>query len=73
MKHNVSILDGAIRWVLAAMFLTASLTLPGQSLLALLAAVVGLVLIATALQRTCPIYSLLGISTCRREPAPRHH
>ena len=71
MKHNVGILDGAIRWMLAAAALAASLALPGQSVLALLAAVVGLALIATALMRTCPIYSLLGISTCPREPAPR--
>jgi len=71
MKHNVGILDGAVRWVLAAAFLAASLTLPGRSVLALLAAVAGLVMIATALQRTCPLYSLLGINTCPRDPARR--
>lgn len=32
----------------------------------------GLVLIATGTLGSCPIYTLLGASTCPRKPAPGH-
>ena len=72
MKHNVSTVDSAIRWTLAAVFLAVSLAFNDRPLLTLLAAAAGLVMIGTALLRTCPLYALFGISTCRDAPAPRH-
>jgi hypothetical protein len=72
-ERNVGRIDAAIRWSLAVVFFGASLVLNGIPVVALAAAVLALVMVATALTGSCPLYRLLGISTCPRNPAtPRH-
>lgn len=65
MVHNTGGIDRAVRLVLGIMLLGlyGALEAPWRYLTLL-----GLVLIATALTGFCPLYRLLGISTCRRPP-----
>lgn len=69
MKHNVGRIDAVIRWFLAAIFFGISLAYNQSPAIALLAAAAAVVMVATALTRTCPIYWVLGIDTCPRNPA----
>jgi len=71
MEHNVGKIDSRIRWILAAVFFAISLGFNGNPAIGLLAAVVALVLVATALTRACPLYHLFGLKTCPRNPAAR--
>jgi hypothetical protein len=61
MKANVGGIDRALRIVLGLVLL--SLVVVGPKTLW---GLVGLVPLATGLIRFCPVYPLLGISTCRR-------
>ena len=66
---NVGPLDRAFRLVLGAGLILAGLFGGLAPLVGVVvtygAVVVGLVLIATAVLRICPLYAALGISTCR--------
>lgn len=61
MKANVGGIDRALRIVLGLVLL--SLVVVGPKTLW---GLVGLVPLATGLMRFCPVYPLLGISTCPR-------
>ena len=67
MKNNVGTTDRQVRLVLGVLLLAfAALSSHPLHLLGL----VGIVPLATAALRVCPLYSLLGISTCPAS-APR--
>lgn len=61
MKANVGGIDRALRIVLGLVLL--SLVVVGPKTLW---GLVGLVPLATGLMRFCPVYPLLGVSTCPR-------
>lgn len=66
MSSNVGIIDRVIRALLGLALIAAALlgVFPNMALLFWAAIVVGLVLIVTALAGFCPLYRLLGLSTC---------
>lgn len=59
-KTNVGGIDRILRIVVGAALLIAYVLLPSASWLLL----IGVVPLATGLFRTCPLYSVLGMSTC---------
>ncbi|QOR76581.1 MAG: DUF2892 domain-containing protein [Thermoflavifilum sp.] len=65
MKRNISTADRLIRLVLAIVLgvLYFTHTVTGTAGIILL--IVGVILLLTALVNFCPIYRILGISTCR--------
>ena len=69
MIANVGPLDRALRLVLGAGLILAALFGGLAPLVGAVvtygAVVVGLVLVATAFWRICPLYAVFGISTCR--------
>lgn len=65
MQQNVGRVDAWIRGVLAVGFLLIAVIFNEMPLLSLGAAVVALVLIGTALTRSCPLYRALDIVTAR--------
>ncbi len=69
MKHNVGLGDAMVRWSLAAVFFVLAVVFNASPMIALVSAFLALVMAATALTNVCPIYSVLGIDTARREPA----
>lgn len=62
-KTNVGTADRAIRILLGIALLAAWYFVPGPSWGWVLI-VLGLVALATGILSTCPLYSVLGISTC---------
>lgn len=69
MKFNVGTPDRIARLVIGAVLVVLPL-LPGIALFAnplwfWASMVVGVVLIGTALVRFCPLYAILGLSTCK--------
>jgi hypothetical protein len=66
MAHNLGTWDRALRVIAGILLLGlyGALTPPLRYV-----TLIGLVLIATAIMGSCPLYSLFGISTCRREHA----
>lgn len=68
MTPNVGTADRAVRLVLGAVLLLLPLLTPfaaGTAWLWWASIVVGLVMLATAATRLCPLYTLLGVRTCR--------
>ncbi len=69
MTANLGNMDRAIRLVIGlALFFAPLLNVPpiwSSSVFAFGSMTVGLVLAATALFRFCPLYGILGISTCK--------
>ena len=70
MTANVGTVDRILRAVLGVVLLYLAFA-SGMPLFAAgaakwIAAVVGVVMLATAAVRMCPLYSVLGIRTCRR-------
>ncbi len=66
MKANVGSLDKAIRLILALVLFSLYFVLEGN--LRFLA-LVGFVPLLTGLVSWCPLYALLGLSTCPAKPA----
>jgi len=71
METNVGTPDRLVRLVLGAVIGLVGLAALGgllelTSVIGVAAVVVGLVLVGTALTRTCLVYSLLGVDTCGR-------
>ncbi len=62
-QTNVGGIDRALRIIIGLGLILAWYLLPGHGL-RVLYLVLGIVVLATALLRTCPLYSLLGINTC---------
>ena len=69
MNTNVGSLDRIVRLVLGVMLIAAALfsglAFFDGTVVKYGAVVVGLVLAVTGLMRTCPMYSILGIRTCK--------
>lgn len=65
---NVGGTDAGIRALLGIVLLGVSASFNERPLLAVGAGLVALVFLGTALFRVCPLYTLLGINTCPREP-----
>lgn len=63
-KTNVGNADRIVRIVLGIVLIAAYFLFPGQAWWAVVGLVVGVVALATGLMSSCPLYSLLGISTC---------
>lgn len=64
-NHNVGRVDRVIRLIVGVLILGLyGAVEPPLKYLTLL----GLIPVGTALTGTCPLYTLLGISTCRRPP-----
>lgn len=65
MKKNVGKTDRIIRVVLAIVFAGLYLTQTVQGTFGMVLLVLGGIFLATSLISFCPIYSLLGMSTCK--------
>jgi hypothetical protein len=62
-SHNVGRLDAAIRWLTGAVALAHALMGSQGTVLSFGELVGALILTGTAMTRTCPIYSVLGLHT----------
>jgi hypothetical protein len=71
MSQNVGRLDATIRYLLAAALLAAAAVNNGRPLPAIVLAVAALFVFNTAVNRRCPLYSLLGIRGPQETPPPR--
>ncbi|MDH3496355.1 MAG: DUF2892 domain-containing protein [Gemmatimonadota bacterium] len=73
MVRNVGAIDAMLRGVLAALLVLFGVILHESQVLSFAAILLGIVLMATALTRECPLYRLLHIGT-RRPPSagPAH-
>lgn len=67
---NVGATDSGLRALLGVVLLGVSASFNDRPLLALGSGLIALVLIATALFRVCPLYTLFGVNTCPREAPP---
>ncbi|MEL7257807.1 MAG: DUF2892 domain-containing protein [Pseudomonadota bacterium] len=69
MKRNVGRIDSLIRLVLGIVLILAPLAnfppIWSSAVLSAGALIVGFVLVATAYFMSCPLYRLLGVSTCK--------
>jgi len=65
MKKNVGNTDRIIRVVLAIVFAGLYLTQMVEGTFGMVLLVLGGIFLATSLISFCPIYSLLGMSTCK--------
>lgn len=65
-KTNVGSADRALRIILGIVLIGVYFLFPGNAWWAIVALVVGIVALATGLMSTCPLYSVLGVSTCPR-------
>ncbi len=70
MTKNVGTVDAGIRVVLACVLLFLAATYNSRPLPALALALGALILLGTALSRSCPLYRLLGIDGHPRPPHP---
>ena len=67
MLDNVGKSDAAVRLVAGILLFILAAVLNATPVPSLLAALGGIVMAGTALTRKCPLYGLLGISTCPQE------
>jgi hypothetical protein len=67
---NVGWWDAGIRGFVGLALLLTAASLQDRPLVALGVGFVALILIGTALFRTCPLYTVFRISTCRSAQAP---
>lgn len=67
MLDNVGTPDSVIRLVAGILLFFIAALLNATPVPSLLAALGGVTLTGTALTRKCPLYALVGISTCRRK------
>lgn len=65
-KTNVGGLDRVLRIVIGLALLAAFFLLPGSGYRWVFA-VLGVVALGTGLMKTCPLYSLIGMSSCPME------
>lgn len=66
MNRNVGSIDRIVRAVLGAVLLIWGLSLGAAATLPLLAVIAGAVLIGTAAISFCPLYRIVGLTTCRK-------
>jgi len=69
MTTNVGTIDRAFRLILGVVLLVApfisGMALFNSTIITAISVIVGLVMLVTSLTRACPIYSILGIKTCK--------
>jgi hypothetical protein len=65
MKKNMSTADSIIRALLALVFLTLYFTHSVTGVLGIVLLVLGGIFLLTSFIRFCPLYTLLGINTCK--------
>lgn len=65
-KHNVGTIDRVVRLALGAILLSLLFVLPAPFHWF---GLIGLVPVLTGIAGTCPLYSLVGIKTCKVEHA----
>ena len=69
MKANVGSIDRSLRMIIGVLLIAAPFVfqaqLQDQTIILYAILAVGIVLIATALFRFCPLYRLFGASTCK--------
>ena len=65
MTVNVGSIDRLARIVLSLVLIVLALTAGWSALGAIVSAVIGGVLVVTALVRFCPLYRLIGVRTCK--------
>ncbi|MES1974297.1 MAG: DUF2892 domain-containing protein [Pseudomonadota bacterium] len=65
-KFNVGVIDRILRFAVGVALLSIAFVGPKTAW-----GWIGLVPLITSLLGTCPLYSLLGVSTCRRESGVR--
>jgi hypothetical protein len=66
MKKNMGVTDRVVRLLLAAVFSILYITQTVTGTLGIVLLILGGVFILTSFISFCPIYSLLGIKTCKR-------
>ncbi len=64
-SKNVGRGDAGVRWMLGLALLVTSAFFQDRPLVSLGIGFIGLIFIGTALFRTCPLYTLLRLNTCR--------
>lgn len=64
MEKNVGTADAVVRLVIAAVLAAVAIVFVGDFPLAALAALGAIVMTATAVTGRCPLYRVVGISTC---------
>ena len=62
-KSNVGSADRVIRVILGVVLIAVYFLFPGNAWWAIAALVVGIIALATGVVSSCPLYSLVGIST----------
>jgi hypothetical protein len=67
MSHNVGLLDRALRLGLAGVLLFLGLNTYSGTTTGIILSVAAAVPTLTAILGTCPIYSILGLRTCRSQ------
>lgn len=63
-KTNVGGVDRVLRIVVGLVLIGVYFFFPGNAWWAIVALIVGIIALLTGLTSTCPLYSVLGISTC---------
>lgn len=71
MKKNIGTLDRVTRIAIVGGLLYLGLGVYGGSTLGIGLAIVSIIPLMTSLLSNCPLYSLLGISTCKANPQLR--
>lgn len=66
MRSNIGTTDRTLRLALGAVLIALALLAGLDGAWRIAALVAGVVMIATALMRFCPLYTLFGLRTCRR-------
>ncbi|MFA7274614.1 MAG: DUF2892 domain-containing protein [Crocinitomicaceae bacterium] len=65
MKKNLGNADRAVRLIVAAIIAILYFTNTISGTLAIILGVVAIIFVATSLINFCPLYSLVGINTCK--------
>jgi len=66
LKKNVGTVDRVIRAIIGIVLVAAYFMYPDMAY-KLVALIVGLILLATAVLSSCPLYSIIGIKTCKSD------
>jgi hypothetical protein len=69
MKKNMGNIDRAVRILLAAVFAVLYFTGTVTGTLGLVLVILGGVFVLTSLVSVCPLYTIVGLSTCRTKTA----
>lgn len=66
MTANVGSLDRIIRLIIGVALIALPIIVGfGSTLLTIISVVIGLVMLAVSATRICPLYTILGVRTCR--------